>query len=130
MTRGRRVARIALGVVAALAAAGALALAGCRYFGESARGARLARIEQSPEWHGERFANAQAMWSDLRDAFMHALAVAPASGLRVTWFGHSATLIEIDGQRVLTDPIWSERASGGAAGLPAGAPAVQAVSDR
>jgi L-ascorbate metabolism protein UlaG (beta-lactamase superfamily) len=39
------------------------------------------------------------------------LATAPATGLRVTWLGHSTTLIEIDGARVLTDPIWSERAS-------------------
>jgi L-ascorbate metabolism protein UlaG (beta-lactamase superfamily) len=35
----------------------------------------------------------------------------PASGLRVTWFGHSASLIEIDGVRVLIDPVWDERAS-------------------
>jgi L-ascorbate metabolism protein UlaG (beta-lactamase superfamily) len=39
------------------------------------------------------------------------LAVAPASGLRITWLGHSTTLIEIDGVRLLTDPIWSQRAS-------------------
>jgi len=38
-------------------------------------------------------------------------ATAPASGLRVTWFGHSSTLIEIDGFRVLVDPVWDERAS-------------------
>lgn len=35
----------------------------------------------------------------------------PDSGLRVTWFGHSASLIEIDGARVLIDPIWEQRAS-------------------
>jgi L-ascorbate metabolism protein UlaG (beta-lactamase superfamily) len=35
----------------------------------------------------------------------------PASGLRITWMGHSSTLIEIDGVRVLTDPVWDERAS-------------------
>ncbi len=35
----------------------------------------------------------------------------PASGLRVTWLGHSTTLIEIDGVTFLTDPQWSERAS-------------------
>jgi L-ascorbate metabolism protein UlaG (beta-lactamase superfamily) len=35
----------------------------------------------------------------------------PASGLRVTWFGHSASLIEIDGMRVLIDPVWEKRAS-------------------
>jgi L-ascorbate metabolism protein UlaG (beta-lactamase superfamily) len=38
-------------------------------------------------------------------------ATAPASGLRVTWFGHSSSLIEIDGLRVLVDPVWDERAS-------------------
>jgi L-ascorbate metabolism protein UlaG (beta-lactamase superfamily) len=35
----------------------------------------------------------------------------PTSGLRVTWLGHSTLLLEIDGQRVLIDPVWSERAS-------------------
>jgi L-ascorbate metabolism protein UlaG (beta-lactamase superfamily) len=34
-----------------------------------------------------------------------------ASGLRVTWFGHSALLVEIGGVRVLIDPVWDERAS-------------------
>jgi L-ascorbate metabolism protein UlaG (beta-lactamase superfamily) len=38
-------------------------------------------------------------------------ATTPASGLRVTWFGHSASLIEIDGMRVLVDPVWEPRAS-------------------
>ena len=35
----------------------------------------------------------------------------PGSGLRVTWLGHSTVLIEIDGLRVLTDPVWGPRAS-------------------
>ena len=35
----------------------------------------------------------------------------PVSGLRVTWMGHACVLIEIDGLRVLTDPVWSERVS-------------------
>jgi L-ascorbate metabolism protein UlaG (beta-lactamase superfamily) len=35
----------------------------------------------------------------------------PASGLRVTWFGHSSSLVEIDGVRVLIDPVWEQRAS-------------------
>jgi L-ascorbate metabolism protein UlaG (beta-lactamase superfamily) len=35
----------------------------------------------------------------------------PSSGLRVTWLGHSTLLIEIDGVRILTDPVWSRRAS-------------------
>ncbi len=38
-------------------------------------------------------------------------AARPESGLRVTWFGHSSMLLEIDGARVLVDPVWDERAS-------------------
>jgi len=32
-------------------------------------------------------------------------------GLRITWLGHSTVLVEIDGRRVLTDPVWGPRAS-------------------
>ena len=35
----------------------------------------------------------------------------PASGLRITWFGHASSLVEIDGVRVLIDPVWDERAA-------------------
>jgi L-ascorbate metabolism protein UlaG (beta-lactamase superfamily) len=34
-----------------------------------------------------------------------------ADMLAVTWYGHSTVLIEIDGRRVLVDPVWSERVS-------------------
>jgi L-ascorbate metabolism protein UlaG (beta-lactamase superfamily) len=40
-----------------------------------------------------------------------AYAKPPESGLRVTWFGHSSVLLEIDGVRVLIDPVWDERAA-------------------
>lgn len=33
------------------------------------------------------------------------------SGLRITWLGHSTMLLEMDGLRILTDPVWGERAS-------------------
>jgi L-ascorbate metabolism protein UlaG (beta-lactamase superfamily) len=36
---------------------------------------------------------------------------APAGGLRITWMGHSSLLVEIDGVRLLIDPVWDERAS-------------------
>ncbi|MCK8678080.1 MBL fold metallo-hydrolase [Streptomyces lichenis] len=39
------------------------------------------------------------------------LARPPATGLRVTWLGHSSVLAEIDGVRVLFDPVWGERCS-------------------
>jgi L-ascorbate metabolism protein UlaG (beta-lactamase superfamily) len=35
----------------------------------------------------------------------------PETPLRATWLGHSTVLLEMDGVRVLTDPVWGERAS-------------------
>ena len=42
--------------------------------------------------------------------------VAPGAGaqpgdLAVTWLGHATALLEVDGYRVLTDPVWSDRCS-------------------
>ena len=34
-----------------------------------------------------------------------------AADLAATWYGHSSVLIEIDGRRILADPIWGDRAS-------------------
>ncbi|MFC8978929.1 MBL fold metallo-hydrolase [Streptomyces sp. NPDC057411] len=39
------------------------------------------------------------------------LARPPATGLRLTWMGHSSVLAEIDGSRVLFDPVWGDRCS-------------------
>ena len=36
---------------------------------------------------------------------------AAETGLRVTWLGHSTLLFEIDGARILVDPVWARRAS-------------------
>ena len=36
---------------------------------------------------------------------------AAAAPLAVTWLGHATALVEIDGYRLLTDPVWSERCS-------------------
>ncbi|WP_236671676.1 MBL fold metallo-hydrolase [Streptomyces sp. 7-21] len=38
-------------------------------------------------------------------------AAAPASGLRLTWLGHATVLAEIDGHRVLFDPVFGTRCS-------------------
>ena len=35
----------------------------------------------------------------------------PQSGLRITWFGHSSSLVELDGLRILIDPVWDQRAA-------------------
>ncbi|MTD15740.1 hypothetical protein GIS00_17540 [Nakamurella sp. YIM 132087] len=34
-----------------------------------------------------------------------------AGDLAVTWFGHASALIEIDGARILADPVWGDRVS-------------------
>jgi len=33
----------------------------------------------------------------------------PSTGLRTTWLGHSTVLLELDGRRVLTDPVFGRR---------------------
>ena len=35
----------------------------------------------------------------------------PTDALHATWLGHSTVLLEIDGRRFLTDPVWAGRAS-------------------
>jgi L-ascorbate metabolism protein UlaG (beta-lactamase superfamily) len=107
-------------------------------FGGRAQGARLERIKASVRWAGERFRNLHPVLPGLRDPnvpmptfgeFLYggerrfprrplpsinpleAWRRPPASGLRATWLGHSTVLIEIDGLRVLTDPVWGQRAS-------------------
>lgn len=94
---------------------------------------RRRRFAHSPQWRDGRFRNPQPIWNNLTSALgaalrpspharpaepvpvarvdAAALRAAPGSGLRITWLGHSTTLIEIDGVRVLTDPVWGERAS-------------------
>jgi L-ascorbate metabolism protein UlaG (beta-lactamase superfamily) len=42
---------------------------------------------------------------------LEAWARAAETGLRTTWLGHSTMLLELDGRRVLTDPVFGERAS-------------------
>lgn len=112
---------------------------GLATLGGEQEGDRLARSKDSPQHNGKNFYNAAApsipkvdgatMWSEYRKAFTegrqkqpphpiprHEVSrsfhpPAPASGVRLTWLGHSSVLIEVDGSRVLTDPMFSNRAS-------------------
>ena len=96
---------------------------------------RLATIKQSPQWRNGKFNNelerhSESIWRMIGERFRsktthrapkspvpkvsrssEGFRELPASGLRVTWLGHSSVLVEIDDYRVLTDPVWSERAS-------------------
>jgi len=106
--------------------------------GSRSDGLRLERMKASPLWAGEGFRNIHPILPTLRDAAARpptlteflcggerrvpraplpsvdptsAWARAPGTGLRATWLGHSTVLLEIDGLRVLTDPVWGQRAS-------------------
>ncbi|MFJ8861997.1 MBL fold metallo-hydrolase [Streptomyces sp. NPDC102451] len=108
-------------------------------FGADPAGARMERIRRSPNFADGVFQNPEgartrpsgsmvefakvyfhkeqrARRSPLGTVPVHAttladLAAPPATGLRVTWLGHSSVLVEIDGRRVLFDPVWGERCS-------------------
>ena len=130
--RWLRRATAGLGLLIAVAVTVAI-VDGWRAFGHRPAGARLERMRRSPQWKDGRFVNPQPLWNDAwgaLTAMFHAspeasprapvptetiaparFASPPPTGLRATWLGHSAMLIEIDGRRVLTDPVWSERAS-------------------
>jgi len=105
-------------------------------FARQARGLRLERMQSSPQYAGDRFVNTYPSSSprveddkpSLVDFIFHGEGRTPSqalpsldpraqwtrpvdTGLRTTWLGHSTVLLEIDGVRVLTDPVWGERAS-------------------
>lgn len=97
-------------------------------------GARLERVRRSPQWRDGEFRNRVpsstmlpgTLGKTLRMQFFGdevrtpptaipvqrpALAPKAGEGLRAVWAGHSSVILDIDGHRVLTDPIWSERCS-------------------
>ena len=105
--------------------------------GAEPNGERLARIQRSPNYRDGAFRNPDATttlatgstWKMLRrwlagheqrvppapmpivTLTSASFAQPPASGLRATWLGHSTVLVEIDGARILFDPVWARRAS-------------------
>lgn len=110
-------------------------------FGDNPSGDRMERIRRSPNFADGVFTNPVAarmapsgsMLKFARNYFrkeekirrapageiplygeratLDRLAAPPESGLRLTWMGHSSVLAEIDGRRVLFDPVWGERCS-------------------
>jgi len=135
MKRWRRRLSRALGVVFGLLLimTTVVVVDGWSAFGTAPEGERLARMERSPQWADGVFENPQPLWNDtwggLTEAFDKSdfgsptevppydpvdperFATPPRSGLRVTWLGHSSLMIEIEGHRFLTDPVWGERSS-------------------
>jgi L-ascorbate metabolism protein UlaG (beta-lactamase superfamily) len=121
----------------AVAGPGATALAWLgqhvlRAMGGKITGERAERVRRSPQWHDGRFHNTIPTLTTpsntakmLHDAFfggqirrpkhdipiVNAAPSASADGLHITWYGHASTLVEIEGARILIDPIWSDRSS-------------------
>jgi L-ascorbate metabolism protein UlaG (beta-lactamase superfamily) len=132
----RRLRRIltSLLVVGVLLAAATWAVFQLPAFGGRASGARLARMRASPQFIGDRFENTPPQDTDTawletlrlyRQGFVRTptfaipvlpigaerLAAPAPPGVRAFWFGHATVLVEIDGVRILTDPVLSERVS-------------------
>jgi L-ascorbate metabolism protein UlaG (beta-lactamase superfamily) len=124
----------ALAIVAGVAAGAAWVARDLpKQMGAKAKGARLARMQASPQYADGKFRNsvpsstlpagsmpgllaATLRDRDRRHPRLPIPVVKPApvqssEGLHVTWFGHSSALVEIEGRRVLIDPVWSERCS-------------------
>ena len=129
--RGRTGALLALGAGAALAW---LVKDLPKQMGSRrASGERLERILRSPQFRDGKFRNTVVATEMLTPAGMPAMiarslrdtdrrhphspiplvtpAPTDADGLSVIWYGHSSALIEIEGRRVLVDPVWGDRCS-------------------
>ncbi|GGM45823.1 Zn-dependent hydrolase [Micromonospora sonchi] len=99
-------------------------------------GARAERAARSPQFRGDAFHNRAATRTMapapdrnlLRELIFgkqkrrpsvavplvrptRAPEVDPARELNIVWYGHASVLVEIEGRRVLLDPVWSERCS-------------------
>jgi len=119
-----------------IAAAGALVLT-LPPFGGAVEGARLERARANPQFRDGAFTNAEAVAPTSVAALggylvrqfsgdevrvppqpvpvvavdAAALARPPAPGLRAFWIGHASAYVEIDGVRVLIDPVFSAHAA-------------------
>jgi L-ascorbate metabolism protein UlaG (beta-lactamase superfamily) len=106
-------------------------------FGSRAHGLRLERMKSSSRFDGTVFRNTHPVLPGLKSGTvvptiteylcggqrrapsaplpvlspLEGWAKRIETGLRATWLGHSTVLVEIDGVRVLTDPVWGDRAS-------------------
>ncbi len=132
-----RTAIVLAAALAVLTAAG-WAVLSLPQFGARMSGARLERAKANPQYRDGRFVNLQPeaptrlaalgdyivrqfSGSEVREppaplpvmaVDKAVLAAAPApSGLRAFWIGHASTYVELDGLRLLLDPVFAERVS-------------------
>jgi len=127
----------AIAVLVFVVAASALFLRNWSSFGGIVSGERLRKAEASPHYQDGRFANTLPhpplelgdVWQYLIEQFLgdqtrippsaipisnippKLMGTQPPPGLRATWLGHSSVYIELDGLRLLVDPVFSDHAS-------------------
>lgn len=129
-----------LTMIGVLVVGGMLFMAFAPQFGAAAQGQTLERIQQSKQYRHGKFQNAsptpmmdEAPFLDKVKIFAKFLGgtqgarpvdalpmvtltkedFGPAAekGVNVTWFGHSAVLLELNGKRIFADPMLGKRAS-------------------
>jgi L-ascorbate metabolism protein UlaG (beta-lactamase superfamily) len=134
-TRSSRRVRRLLAVAAVAAAAAAWAARDVpAALGAAPTGQRGARVRRSPQFRDGAFRNTvpaavlppgsarrilrDVLFGRQRRRPSRAVPLAApagespsAGGLHVIWYGHSSALVEIEGARVLFDPLWSDRCS-------------------
>jgi L-ascorbate metabolism protein UlaG (beta-lactamase superfamily) len=108
------------------------------HFGSDPTGARLARIESSPNYRDGKFQNMMVtnmdmpigsllsvMWEFIKGGDgrepkdtiptvpfdLERWDAVPGSAMALAWFGHSSLLLKMGGVTFLTDPVFGERAS-------------------
>ena len=106
-------------------------------FGGTVSGERLKMVQASPHYHDGEFANTPPhpplesgdAWGYFIEQFLgdqtrvppsaiptsaiplESIQAEPLTGLRAIWLGHSSVYIELDGFRLLVDPVFSDYAS-------------------
>jgi L-ascorbate metabolism protein UlaG (beta-lactamase superfamily) len=136
MRTRRKVAVSAAAVVTAIVAVLLHSTEWLASLGGRVTGPRLERSRRSPQFHDGKFRNPEptrmatgSMLDMARRQFFGKeqrepsgpvpverrsaddYETPPPSGLRATWIGWASVLVELDGRRILTDPVWSERCS-------------------
>jgi len=132
--RAKRRARTILKIVAigcVLLAIVTYAVFQTAQFGGRFAGPRLQRMQRSPEFIDGRFQNTppqdtdESLWRNLQlyrqgqirepqvavpviPLSIAALQAPPSRELRAVWFGHATVMLELDGVRILTDPVLSD----------------------
>ncbi|MEM6328391.1 MAG: MBL fold metallo-hydrolase, partial [Bacteroidota bacterium] len=102
-----------------------------RTLGRAPEGERQRRIEASPQWRERTFENPEGAftspglstaWEFFTGGSSHRTPETPVptvrprlgepvDGVRVTWLGHGTSLIDVEGTRLLVDPVWGEHAA-------------------